>query len=54
MQNAYLKVTRFLILWAKSEKPRCIGGRFTVGSSNVLATGEFGSENCLSIKIGFG
>lgn len=50
-----LKVTRFLILCPKSEYPRCIDGRFgCIGSSNTFAIGEFGSENCLSIKIGFG
>lgn len=52
----YLSVTRFLILCPRSEKPRCIGGRFCCNgcSSNVFAIGEFGSENCLSTKIGFG
>lgn len=51
----YLNVTRFLIRLPRSENPRCIGGRrCTAGWSKVFVIGEFGSENCLSTRIGFG
>lgn len=57
---SYLIVTRFFIRFPKSEKPRLIGGRACwwwscrCSSSNDLVIGEFGSDDCLSTKIGLG
>lgn len=52
--ETYLRVTLFLIRFPKSENPRCIGFLAVDFPAIPLVIGELGSENCLSIKIGFG
>jgi len=51
--GAYLSVTLFFILCPRSEYPLCIG-RCGWDSVKLLDMGVFGSEDCLSIRIGFG
>lgn len=49
----YLSVTRFLMRFPRSEKPRCMG-LLAPASRNVFASGELGSDACLSMRMGLG